>query len=65
MVVIGRPINGIGLNGHEFVLDENQEPMKFDCVETAEYFLYIHGYNKSRIELEGIDFIEEESGTIL
>ena len=59
MVVIGRPIEGIGLNGREYVLDENQEPMKFECVEVAEYFLYRHGYTKAKIELEGITIIEE------
>ncbi len=64
MVVIGRPIEGIGLNGREYVLDENQEPMKFDCVEVAEYFLYIHGYNKHRIEVEGIDIIEESEAVL-
>ena len=64
MVVIGRPIAGVSLNGREYVLDENQEPMKFDCVEVAEYFLYIHGYNKSRIELEGIDIIEESEAVV-
>ena len=64
MVVIGRPINGIGINGHEYVLDEHNEPMKFDCVESAEFFLYRHGYNKKKIELEGIDIIEESEAIL-
>lgn len=28
-IIVGRPINGISLNGLEFLLDENGEIMKF------------------------------------
>lgn len=37
--IIGRAINGITINGREFVLDENNEVMKFDSDDAARAFL--------------------------
>ena len=42
-VVIGRPVNGISLNGLEYALDENQEYLHFDSVEDAKQFLRDNG----------------------
>ena len=38
-IVIGRPIEGISLNGLEYLLDENGEYMLFDSKEDAKAFL--------------------------
>ena len=42
-IVVGRPINGISINGLEYLLGENDEPMKFDNVKSAKTFLKKHG----------------------
>lgn len=53
-VVIGRPINGISLNGLEYLCDNNGKTLKFaDEKEAESYLLYI-GYTKQEIEDEGI-----------
>ena len=38
-IVIGRPIEGISLNGLEYLLDENGEYKMFDSKEDAKAFL--------------------------
>ena len=43
-VIIGRAINGISINGLEYVLDENNEPIVFDDVEDAMQHLRDNGY---------------------
>lgn len=53
---IGRPINGITLNGNEYVLDENGEMTLFDSMEEAKSFLYRHGLSEEEIN----DLIFEE-----
>jgi hypothetical protein len=39
MVVIGRPINGISINGVEWLLDDNGEMIKFPDCDAAKQFL--------------------------
>ncbi len=55
---ITRPINGISLNGVEYVRDENDNPIIFENMGKAKEFLAKHGYNETNIENEGIDFEE-------
>jgi hypothetical protein len=38
-IVIGRPINGISINGLEYLLDENGEYKQFESTEEAKTFL--------------------------
>jgi hypothetical protein len=38
-IVIGRPINGISLNGLEYLLDEDGEYKQFESTEEAKTFL--------------------------
>ena len=38
-IVIGRPINGISVNGLEYLLDENGEYKQFESTEEAKTFL--------------------------
>ena len=59
-VIIGRPINGITINGLEYVLDENGDPMKWATEEQARQFLKEHGIGEKEIEETGIEFEEEE-----
>lgn len=44
MYKIGRPINGIGLNGLEYLLDENENIMEFKTPEEAKAFLRENGH---------------------
>lgn len=44
MIIIGKPINGISLNGDEYLLDEHGEFMEFDSPETAKQFLRDNGF---------------------
>ena len=56
--IIGRAINGITINGREFVLDENNEVMKFDSEDAARAFLRDNGIDNP--EDEGIDILLDE-----
>ena len=56
--LISRPINGIPINGKEYVLDENGNEIVFNTVLAAERFLARHGFSNTDIEQEGIE-IEE------
>jgi hypothetical protein len=61
-ILIARPINGISLNGREYLLDEENKEMEFKDKESAKQFLRDNGYeNFSDEELEdSFDFIEEK-----
>lgn len=43
-IIVGRPINGIGLNGLEYLLGANDEVIKFEDEAQAKAFLEEHGY---------------------
>lgn len=47
---IARPINGITINPQEYVLDDNNEVMKFDTEASANEYLKGHGYTDEQIE---------------
>lgn len=55
---IGRPINGVTINGLEYVLDDEDELMLFDSIEEAKEFLRENGIDDDEIEAEGIEFEE-------
>ena len=59
-VIVGRPINGISINGLEYVLNENGEPIKWATEKQARLFLKEHGIGKREIEEAGIVFVEEK-----
>lgn len=58
--VIGRPIEGITLNGNEYVLDDDGELMTFDSEEDALDFLKACGLTDDDIEEQGIVIEEAE-----
>ena len=58
--VIGRPINGICLNGREYVLDDNDKVLKFTTEEEAKKYLKDNGVTEEIIEDEGIEILNEE-----
>lgn len=57
-VIIGRPINGISLNGNEYVEDDAGQLMVFPSEDAARDFLKAHGVTDDDIEAEGIVFEE-------
>ena len=59
MFLIGRPINGISLNGNEYVCNSEGRTIRFKSVEDAKALLYNAGYTDDSIEAEGIT-IEED-----
>ena len=56
--IIGRPINGIPINGFEYANDEEGYTIKFPSLESAVNFLYQSGYTDESIETEGIEIME-------
>ena len=58
MVIIGRPLGGVSLNGNEYLLDENGEAMSFTTVQDAKNFLKQNDVSEEDIEAEGIIFEE-------
>lgn len=43
MVIIGRPINGISINGNEYLLNDNGSLRTFESRDIAETFLMVNG----------------------
>ena len=62
MIEIARAIDGVSINGKEWLLDENGNSLKFLDQETAVEFLKLNGYgNFSKEELQNSFFFEEVS----
>ena len=59
--LIGRPINGISLNGNEYVLGDDGKPCEFPDVAKAHEFLAEMGFTELDIRDEGIVFVEAEA----
>lgn len=58
MIVIGRPINGVTLNGLEYILDDHGDVMRFENLKSAgAYLLKTAKYTWKQIENEGIQLI--------
>ena len=55
---ISRGINGISLNGREFVLDENNDVMLFATEREAVRFLFENGYQNTEAELCDLEWLE-------
>jgi len=64
MYIVGRPINGISINGLEFILDENDEEMKFDTQEDAIGFVVAHGGSRDDFDEGSLVMLEAETGTV-
>ena len=58
-ILIGRPINGISINGLEYVLDEHGYEMLFENEAKAKQFLIDNGFTEEDIENQGIVFVDE------
>ena len=57
-IIIARPINGISLNGNEYLLGNNGKVLKFDSVQIAKDFLTEN--NISTDELSNFYFVEAD-----
>jgi hypothetical protein len=76
MIIIGRPIHGITLNGLEYLPDGNGREMRFADEAAASDFLREKGYTDDEVENGGIIFseipdeaedkfyVDRESGTV-
>ena len=58
MIIVGRAINGISLNGLEYILNDDGSVMQFESQDAAKEFLKGHGYRKN--DLENLIFAEED-----
>ena len=63
MIIVGRPIEGVTLNGLEYILDANNEPIKFKDKLKAYAFLQEAGYSYTHEELENMFEFEEVAQT--
>ena len=60
MIQIGRAIEGVSINGKEWLLDGNNDVMKFELQDKAIEFLKENGFdNLSDEELKDSFFYEE------
>lgn len=50
MVIIGRPINGISLNGLEYLLNAKNKPVTFKNTKAAKDYLLKYGETKSNLD---------------
>lgn len=56
-ILVGRPVEGISLNGDEFLLDNKGNPLVFNSIEQAKDFLIIKG-GYDEVSLEEINFYD-------
>jgi hypothetical protein len=60
-ITVSRPINGISINGDEYLTDESGGPIEFETVKESTKFLVEHNYTIT--DLPEFDFnFEEEPG---
>lgn len=60
MIQIGRAIEGVSINGKEWLLDDNNNIMKFESQENGLIFLKENGFEElSDEELQNSFFYEE------
>lgn len=60
MIQVGRAIEGVSINGKEWLLDDNNDIMKFESQEMALRFLKENGFDKlTDEELKDSFFYEE------
>ena len=58
-ILVGKPVNGISLNGLEYLLDENgSEPLRFRDEEKAKAFLRENGLDANTID--SLHFVREK-----
>jgi hypothetical protein len=60
-IAVGRPINGISINGLELLLTSDGNVMKFPDVKAAKDFLQDHGFDIEAIE--EMTFLDAETET--
>ena len=58
MIIVGRAINGISLNGLEYILNDDGSVMQFENRKKAETFLKGHGATES--DFDELIFVEED-----
>ena len=50
MTIIGRPINGISINGLEYVLDDDGNEMQFEDENAAKAYMLDNGFKEDDFE---------------
>ena len=50
MIIVGRPINGIPLNGLEYLMDSDGMDMRFNTEADATAYLVEHGVTGNALE---------------
>jgi len=60
MILVARPIENITINGNEWLLAENGNPMQFINKETACEYLKMNGFSGISIEELEDSFLFEE-----
>lgn len=50
MIIVGRAINGISINGNEYLLDEKMDLKRFESVDKAKEFLKDMGISEEEME---------------
>lgn len=66
-VIIGRAIEGISINGLEFLLDEDGYEMEFDSIDDAIFFLRLNGFGEFTDEdmYNNFSFVDERTREII
>ena len=52
MIAISRPIEGVSVNGNEYLLDKNNEVMQFADIQVAKDFLRSNGIDLTDEEMD-------------
>jgi hypothetical protein len=50
MIIVGRAINGISINGNEYLLDEKMDLKRIESVDKAKEFLKDMGISEEEME---------------
>ena len=58
MISIARSVNGVSINGSEYVINDNGDVLLFENENIARAFLHTHDYTDEDIVAEGIRFVE-------
>ena len=65
MIIVGRPINGICINGDEFLLDDDDQTMEFQSVGQAKDFLRVYGYTDETVLNESFNYYDSKTMEVI
>jgi hypothetical protein len=60
-IIVGRPINGISINGLEYLLNDDNSEMTFNSIDEATQFLNENGISQECIDEGSVVLVDADT----